>query len=136
VAGDRTAVHKAELPLRPWEGVLRPDPLRHPWAEVGGPADDLAWVANQVEVTGPPRQHRTWNLSAIWSIPTATGTVWLKCVPPFFAHEIAVLDTLRDLPVPQLIAADDNIEASEQIYHRDDVPQILNDVTALMAAES
>ena len=30
----------------------------------------------------------------------------------------------------------DNIEASEQIYHRDDVPQILNNVTALMAAES
>lgn len=93
-------------PLHPWTGQLTSDPQRHPWATVGGPAADLAWVASQVVITGEPRQHRTWNLSAIWSIPTSSGTVWLKCVPPFFSHERAVLEVLGDQPIPQLIAAD------------------------------
>lgn len=98
-------------PLEPWAGSLDEQPLRHPWAEPGGPAADLAWVNSVVPVTGPPRQHRTWNLSAVWSIPTEAGTVWLKCLPPFFAHEIGVLEQLADLggtdpSVPQLIAAD------------------------------
>jgi hypothetical protein len=104
--------------LAPWPGPIRPDlvtlierrlgpqPNRHPWAEPGGPSADLAWVATQVEVTGRPRQHRSWNLSAIWSFPTADGEVWLKCVPPFFAHEAAVLQILHDRPVPRLLAAD------------------------------
>lgn len=92
--------------LRPWGGKLTSDPHRHPWASVGGPAADLAWVASKVDIIGTPRQQRTWNLSAIWSIPTAVGTVWLKCVPPFFAHERAVLEYLADQPVPNLIAAD------------------------------
>jgi hypothetical protein len=97
---------RAGLTLQPWDGVIAEDPLRHPWAQVGGPRADLAWVADQVEVTGSPRQHRTWNLSSIWSIPTPDGTAWLKCLPAFFRHEIAVLDVLRDLPVPQLLAAE------------------------------
>ncbi len=99
-------VARAELPLQPWAGTLDEHALRHPWAEPGGPAADLAWVGSVVEVTGPPRQHRTWNLSAVWSIPTADGTVWLKCLPRFFSHEIAVLEQLNDLPVPRLLAAD------------------------------
>ncbi len=93
-------------PFQPWTGSLDDHPLRHPWAEPGGPAEDLAWVSSVVDVTGPPRQHRTWNLSAIWSVPTAGGPVWLKCLPPFFAHEIAVLEQLADQPIPRVIAAD------------------------------
>ncbi len=92
--------------LEPWAGALDEHELRHPWAKPGGPAADLDWVSSVVPVTGAPRQHRTWNLSAVWSIPTADGTVWLKCLPPFFRHEIAVLEHLHDLPVPRLIAAD------------------------------
>jgi hypothetical protein len=93
-------------PLRSWAGMLRPDPLRMPWAEAGGPAADLRWAADRVEITGTPRQHRTWNLSAIWSLPTRDGRVWLKCLPPFYAHEPAVLNLLSDQRVPRLLASE------------------------------
>ena len=95
----------AAVELEPWHGTLVSDPKRAPWAEVGGAAADLAWVETVVDMTGPPVQHRTWNLSAIWSVPTAGGDVWLKCVPPFFAHEVAVLRHLSGHSVPQVIAA-------------------------------
>ncbi|MEM9563371.1 MAG: aminoglycoside phosphotransferase family protein [Actinomycetota bacterium] len=102
--------------------LLAPATHRLPWAEPFGPATDLAWVAQRVEVIGPPRQHRSWNLSAVWSIPTAKGTVWLKCLPPFLAHEPVLLDRLSawlaaDDPIagtqprlvtPELLAADDH----------------------------
>ncbi len=77
--------------------LLAPSGRRLPWAEPGGPAADLAWVGRQVEVIGSPRQHRSWNLSAVWSIRTASGTVWLKCLPPFLAHEPVVIDRLTAL---------------------------------------
>lgn len=94
------------LELRPWSGTIEEHPLRQPWARPGGPAEDHRWVAGQVTVTGAPRQHRSWNLSAIWSYPTTDGTIWLKCVPPFFQHEAAVLDHLRDEHVPRPLAAE------------------------------
>ena len=76
--------------------VLDDHPLRMPWARAGGPSDDLAWATwrleeNGLELTGPPTQIRTWNLSSIWRLATARGTVWLKVVPYFFAHEGVVL---------------------------------------------
>lgn len=89
----------------PWEGELEDHPLRMPWARPGGPAADLAWADSIVEPTGPPVQHRAWNLSSIWSIPTGDTSVWLKCVPPFFAHEAAVIGFLAGRPVPRLLAA-------------------------------
>ena len=103
------------LELRPWPGRLDDHPKRLPWARVGGPTADLEWLASTVTVDPKrtPLQHRTWNLSAIWSIPVVADRrsrghdqVWLKCVPPFFAHERAVLEVLADQPIPQLIAAD------------------------------
>jgi len=96
----------ADLDLVPWSGTLDDHPLRHPWARPGGPAADHRWVAEQVTVTGTPRQHRTWNLSAIWSYPTTTGTVWLKCIPEFFAHEAAVIELLAGERVPVVLAAE------------------------------
>src|SRR5690606_17262238 len=48
----------------------------------------------------------TWNLSSIWRIPTGFGPVWLKHVPPFFAHEGAILHHLAGGPVPRLLAHD------------------------------
>ena len=51
-------------------------------------------------------QGRTWNLSSIWRLPTAAGTAWLKVVPPFFAHEGAMLERLDPAVVPPLIAAE------------------------------
>lgn len=105
----------APLELRPWSGPLDDQPKRLPWARPGGPAADLDWVASVVTVDPdrPPRQGRTWNLSAIWSIPVVPDErsrghdlVWLKCVPPFFAHERAVLEVLADHSIPRLLAAD------------------------------
>jgi len=93
--------------LLPWTGVIGDDPLRLPYARPGGPAADLAWAAQHVSITDAPVQVRTWNLSSIWRIPTDRGLVWLKHVPPFFAHEPAMLRALgRDAPVPHLLAGE------------------------------
>lgn len=84
--------------LRPFRGEsawLVDHPLRMPWARPGGPAEDLEWAASHVRITGSPRQVRSWNLSSIWRIPTEEGACWLKCVPPFFAHESTVLESLN-----------------------------------------
>jgi hypothetical protein len=78
---------------------LADHPLRAPWARPGGPEEILAWARERMAAAGRPVlgvvQERTWNLSAIWRLETATGPTWLKVVPPFFAHEPAVLTWLH-----------------------------------------
>lgn len=93
----RLTSERADLHLSPicWQPPERDHELRMPWARPGGPVADLAWAARVAAPSGPPVQHRTWNLSAIWSYPTAQGRVWLKCVPPFFVHEAKVLGLLQ-----------------------------------------
>ncbi len=88
------------VPL-PWAGPdpLADDPLRLPYARPGGPGADLAWADQALarrgsSRTGPARQQRTWNLSSVWLLPTTEGQAWLKVVPPFFAHEGAVVERL------------------------------------------
>ncbi|MBX9245434.1 aminoglycoside phosphotransferase family protein [Actinotalea ferrariae] len=95
--------------LTAWTTPLDPHPLRLPYAAPGGPSADLAWAdAALADLgrprTGPPRQVRTWNLSSLWRLPTAEGAAWLKVVPPFFAHEGAVLARLDPAVVPPLLA--------------------------------
>ena len=97
--------------LEPWTGALEEHPLRLPYARPGGPAADLAWAdralaARGLARTGRARQVRTWNLSSLWQIPAGDETVWLKHVPPFFAHEGALVARLAGGPVPRLIARD------------------------------
>ena len=98
--------------LRPWAGSLPEHPLRQAYARVGGPTADLAWArgvlqAQGLAAEGPPQQIRTWNLSALWRLPTTGGdTAWLKVVPPFFAHEGRVLEMLAGHPVPRLLGRD------------------------------
>ena len=97
---------------RPWTTPLPDDPLRARWARPGGPAGDLAWADEQLTAAGRPRQGpavqmKTWNLSSIWRLPTSEGDVWLKAVPPFFAHEGAVIHALAAPTLPALIAFDD-----------------------------
>lgn len=92
----------------PWTGRLEDHPLRHPFARPGGPSADLAWARSilagrGLRPTAPPVQVRTWNLSSLWRISVAGQTAWLKVVPPFFAHEGAVLRLLSDAPVPRLL---------------------------------
>ena len=94
--------------VRPWAGALPDDPKRHAYARVGGPQADLAWAgtvlaAHGAALTGEPQQIRTWNLSSIWRLPSSLGPAWLKAVPPFFAHEGAMLAALAGTPVPRLL---------------------------------
>src|SRR3984885_6246604 len=56
-------------------------PLRLPWARPSGVRELLEWAAGQVDLTGRPIQHKTWNLSALFRLPTADGTGWFKAVP-------------------------------------------------------
>ncbi|PGH43277.1 aminoglycoside phosphotransferase [Micromonospora sp. WMMA1996] len=90
------------VPLEPAVVDLAPHPLRMPWAEVGGPADSVAWATEELRRLGRPvtamAQQRTWNLSAIWRLDTPTGPAWLKQLPPFARHELAVLHWLLTTP--------------------------------------
>jgi hypothetical protein len=99
----------------PVEVDLSPDPHRAPYAEPGGPAASLRWAGEALRALGRgpilgAAQERTWNLSAIWSLRTGDGPVWLKQVPRFFAHEPAVLRWIAGIGyghlVPRVLAAD------------------------------
>ncbi|MGD0701422.1 MAG: aminoglycoside phosphotransferase family protein [Trebonia sp.] len=62
-------------------------PLRQPWARASGVRELLSWASRQVKLTGRPLQRKTWNLSGLFSLPTADGPVWLKAIPSFAAAE-------------------------------------------------
>jgi Ser/Thr protein kinase RdoA (MazF antagonist) len=91
-----------------WRGVLDEQPLRAPYARVGGPAADLAWAGRVLAGRGldlaAAEQLRTWNLSSLWRLTAGGHACWLKVVPPFFAHEGALLARLAGSPVPVVLA--------------------------------
>jgi Phosphotransferase enzyme family len=94
-----------------WRGELHPHPLRQRYARRGGPASDLVWAKSALlslgmRPEGPPVQIRTWNLSSFWRIPTHGETVWLKSVPPFFAHEAPLLSALSGQRVPTVLSCE------------------------------
>ena len=89
------------------------DPLRMPWARVGGVAADVEWADRELRALGRRRtdraiQVRTWNLSLLLRLQTDNGTAWLKHVPPFLRHEGAVIELVRaeGVEVPVVLAAD------------------------------
>jgi hypothetical protein len=94
----------------PWDGVLDEQPNRNHYAEVGGARADIAWAEDVLRRrgltrTGPAVQVRTWNLSSLWRIPAGSDQVWLKAVPPFFAHEGRLIDAMApDSRIPSLLA--------------------------------
>ncbi len=101
--------------LEPWPpespDPVAEHPLRLAYARPGGPALDLAWADEALRAagrprSGPPVQVKSWNLSSVWRLPTAQGPAWLKVVPPFFAHEGAMLQRLHPSVVPPLIATE------------------------------
>jgi hypothetical protein len=114
--------------LAPWPGDPNADePLRQQWAKPGGPQADLAWAEwvladRGSPLSGPADQVRTWNLSSLWRLPTGGGAAWLKVVPPFFAHEGAMLERLAGDVVPRVIATDgprmllDEIAGEDQYF--------------------
>ncbi|MDF1490260.1 phosphotransferase family protein [Tessaracoccus caeni] len=133
--------------LLPWTGhpgdPLAEHPLRQPWARPGGPAAALAWARERlteqgVEVIGSAEQRKSWNLSAIWRIPTSAGAVWLKCVPEFFAHEGAVIRAVGASLAPVLLAAEPGRILLADIAgedHHDATGSILPPMIDLLVAE-
>ena len=106
----------SRLPLAPCEGVMLgddADPLRMPWARVGGVTAAVAWADRELAAlgrrrTGPAGQVRSWNLSLLVRLATDAGTVWLKQVPPFLRHESGVIALVREsgAAVPDVLASD------------------------------
>ncbi|GAA1834286.1 phosphotransferase [Agromyces salentinus] len=101
-----------------------PEPLRMPWAVPGGPARALRWATArlrelEIAATGPPQQVRTWNLSSLWIVPTDRGAAWLKQVPPFFAHEGAIIERMSRHRVPRLLARDSGVVLLAEIPGED-----------------
>jgi hypothetical protein len=115
--------------------LLADHPLRMPWARPGGPASDLAWAQLHVRPTSPPRQVRSWNLSSVWALPTAEGTAWLKCVPPFFAHEAEAIRGLGPSDrLPRIIAAEGSRTLMAQMPGRDGYGAASDDYCAVIDA--
>jgi hypothetical protein len=90
------------------------DALRASWARPGGIAETIAWADEALAASGRPRtgpaaQVKSWNLSSVLRLPTGAGDVWCKSVPPFLAHEGAILALVgaRDPSlVPPVLGAD------------------------------
>jgi hypothetical protein len=83
-------------------------PLRLPWARPSGVRELLGWAADHVDLTGRPVQVKTWNLSALFRLPTADGAVWLKAIPGFAAAEpaaIAAVAAVEPGLVPTVVAS-------------------------------
>ena len=112
------------------EHVLRP-----PYARLDGPAALLAWATDALAttgraLTGPARQVKTWNLSALWVLPTAAGDVWMKAVPGFMAHEAAIIEAVAAAgwaaAVPRVLGHGPGVALLDHIHGEDqwaaDVP--------------
>jgi hypothetical protein len=97
-----------------WPGELTgPEDLRSPWARLEGVRELLSWAEATLEATGRPMtgpavQRRTWNLSGLFQLPTATGPVWLKATPGFATDEAGVIAAFARVDpslVPPVIGA-------------------------------
>ena len=129
------------IELLPWEGNLDEHPLRLPYAKSGGPDIDLTW-ANEVLVKAgfgcvtSQQQMRTWNLSSIWKLNTASDIFWLKSVPPFFSHEGEALKLFKLEKVPNLVASDQQRILMQNLPGEDcydaDVDQMLHMIGTLV----
>jgi hypothetical protein len=133
------------VPAETWKGRLEAHPLRQPYAEPGGPAADLDWAGSVlakhgIAAVGPPEQVRSWNLSSVWRIPVHGQTVWLKVVPPFFAHEGRALAALADQAVPRLLGHDGSrillAEIPGEDMYEAALPQLLDMVTLLVTLQA
>ena len=73
-----------------------PEELRLPWARLEGIREALTWAEGTLRTvgrppTGPAVQYRTWNLAALFRLPTEKGPAWLKTTPGFATDEASVI---------------------------------------------
>src|SRR4051794_38994499 len=74
-------------------------PLRVPWARRGWLAEVQEWVgyelaARGIEQTARWEQLKHWGISSVWKIPTSSGDLYFKAVPPLFAAEPVITESL------------------------------------------
>jgi hypothetical protein len=87
--------------------------LRSPWARLDGLNEMLTWASDTLAAAGRPmtgaaEQYRTWNLAALFRLPTSKGQVWLKATPRFAADEARVIAAFARVDptlVPPVIGA-------------------------------
>ena len=92
---------------------LADDPLRAYYATADGVAELFTWAhdtlaAQGVTVTGPVVQRKTWNLAALFRLPTDRGPVWLKALPAFATDEARVMAAFAAVDatlVPEVLAS-------------------------------
>jgi hypothetical protein len=90
-----------------------PEELRSPWARLAGINEMLTWASDKLRAVGRPmtgaaEQYRTWNLAALFRLPTGHGPVWLKTTPRFAADEASVIAAFARVDpalVPPVIGA-------------------------------
>jgi Ser/Thr protein kinase RdoA (MazF antagonist) len=93
--------------------LTEPAELRLPWARVEGIREVLTWAADTLgaagrPMTGPAVQRKTWNLAALFRLPTGNGPVWLKTTPRFASDEATVISAFARVDpalVPPVIGA-------------------------------
>ncbi len=89
------------------------DPLRAHYATVDGLRDLFSWAHEAlarrgIAVTGPVVQRKTWNLAALFRLPTDRGPVWCKALPAFAADEARVMAEFAAVDrtlVPEVLAS-------------------------------
>ncbi|WP_206752040.1 aminoglycoside phosphotransferase family protein [Kribbella antiqua] len=99
-------------------------PVTPAWTMPGWYAEALSWIGEQLQLTGPVAQVRSWGLSNVLRCPTAKGDVYFKALahsstirparmdalPLLFAHEPRLLKHLSDErpgAVPAPLAVDE-----------------------------
>src|SRR5262249_39395107 len=98
------------LTLSAWTGPpVVDEPLRLGYAKPGGPELDLAWADAALSAAatarrGPAGRGRPGIRSGRGRLPRPPQAAWLKVVPPFLAHEGAIIARLDPAVVPPLIA--------------------------------
>jgi hypothetical protein len=93
--------------------LFTPEPLRSPWARLAGIREYLDWACDTLAaagrpVTGPAIQRKTWNLAALFQLPTRSGPVWLKVTPSFATDEASVIAVLAQVDptlIPSVLGA-------------------------------
>ncbi len=127
-------------------GVLNgPEELRSPWATLGGLNEVLNWASDALATAGRPltgaaEQRRTWNLAALFRLPTGKGPVWLKTTPRFAADEASVIAAFARVDptlVPPVIGAGPRRVLLEHLPGEDcwdASPQIITSAVQRLAA--
>jgi hypothetical protein len=120
-----------------------PGELRVPWARLEGIHEVLSWASDTLRaagrrVTGPAVQRKTWNLSALFQLPTGKGPVWLKTTPRFAADEGSVIAAFAradpSLVPPVIGAGQRRVEQLPGEDCWDASPQIITSAVQRLAA--